>query len=460
MNSRLKFILLTAIFIGGFASLSLELIVMRQLSSFVGSTAITASIIIGSIMAFMSWGYYSGSIYPIRGKALRRRVVHAFYSLALLVTFSASYILIDLYFSLLDWLQVDNNVAKTFIYCLMLLSCPAYLFGLITSLLSRYLHKYNRNFTGKLMAVDTIGSVLGSILSTLVLMPLIGVNYTIVLLVVLCLIAAGLLNKSFEIYWSVLILAFAVMLNRSSLLHKLFYIVENNAVSTISIFDTDDGLSKFMSINGSSSSKISDDENLLFPYIRYIEENFIKTLPQDRISNILILGAGGFTLGRDDSRNTYTYVDVDKVLLPLSEKYFLKEKLGPNKKFVVQDANQFLKEDKNKYDLIILDTYSSARIIPSDLVTREYFRRVKNHLQNNGIVVMNLITDASFRSDFSMNLDNTLRSVFPFNLSRQIIGLMNPWQKDNPKNLIYIYYHHANPQKVYTINQNGSYLDN
>lgn len=460
MNSRLKFILLTAIFIGGFASLSLELIVMRQLSSFVGSTAITASIIIGIIMAFMSWGYYAGSIYPIRGKALRRRVVHAFYSLALLVTFSASYILIDLYFSLLDWLQVDNNVAKTFIYCLMLLSCPAYLFGLITSLLSRYLHKYNRNFTGKLMAVDTIGSVLGSILSTLVLMPLIGVNYTIVLLVVLCLIAAGLLNKSFEIYWSVLILAFAVMLNRSSLLHKLFYIVENNAVSTISIFDTDDGLSKFMSINGSSSSKISDDENLLFPYIRYIEENFIKTLPQDRISNILILGAGGFTLGRDDSRNTYTYVDVDKVLLPLSEKYFLKEKLGPNKKFVVQDANQFLKEDKNKYDLIILDTYSSARIIPSDLVTREYFRRVKNHLQNNGIVVMNLITDASFRSDFSMNLDNTLRSVFPFNLSRQIIGLMNPWQKDNPKNLIYIYYHHANPQKVYTINQNGSYLDN
>ena len=98
MNSRLKFILLTAIFIGGFASLSLELIVMRQLSGFVGSTAITASIIIGIIMAFMSWGYYAGSIYPIRGKALRRRVVHAFYSLALLVILSASYILIDLYF--------------------------------------------------------------------------------------------------------------------------------------------------------------------------------------------------------------------------------------------------------------------------------------------------------------------------------------------------------------------------
>ena len=460
MNSRLKFILLIAIFIGGFASLSLELIVMRQLSSFVGSTAITASIIIGVIMAFMSWGYYAGSIYPLRGKAVRRRVVHAFYSLALLVILSASYILIDLYFSLMDWLSVDNNIAKTFIYCLLLLSCPAYLFGLITSLLSRYLHKYNRNFTGKLMAVDTIGSVLGSILSTLVLMPLIGVNYTIVLLVVLCLLAASLFNKKPEIYWSVLILAFAVMLNRSSLLYKLFYIVENNAVSTISIFDTDEGQSKFMSINGSSSSKISADEKLLFPYIRYIEQNFIKNLPQQKISNILILGAGGFTLGRDDDQNTYTYVDVDKVLLPLSEKYFLKEKLGANKKFVVQDANQFLKEDTTKYDLIVLDTYSSARVIPSDLVTKEYFQRVKNHLKSNGIVVMNLITDAAFKTDFSMNLDNTLRSVFPFNLSRQVIGEINPWQIDEPKNLIYVYYHHANPQKIYTINKNSSYLDN
>ena len=54
MTRRLKLILLAAVFIGGFASLSLELIVLRQLSSFVGATAVTASIVIGVIMAFMS----------------------------------------------------------------------------------------------------------------------------------------------------------------------------------------------------------------------------------------------------------------------------------------------------------------------------------------------------------------------------------------------------------------------
>lgn len=63
MTRRLKLILLAAVFIGGFASLSLELIVLRQLSSFVGATAVTASIVIGVIMAFMSLGYYAGSVF-------------------------------------------------------------------------------------------------------------------------------------------------------------------------------------------------------------------------------------------------------------------------------------------------------------------------------------------------------------------------------------------------------------
>ena len=172
------------------------------------------------------------------------------------------------------------------------------------------------------------------------------------------------------------------------------------------------------------------------------------------------MGAGGFTLGRHDDYNHYTYVDVDKVLLPLSEKYFLNGKLGANKRFEVQDANQFLKEEGTLYDLIVLDTYSSARVIPQDLVTREYFQRIKRHLRASGIVVMNLIASPAFKTDFSMNLDNTLRAVFPVNLQRQVIGSFNPWGNDEPRNLIYVYYHHANPQKLYSINKNASYLDN
>ena len=40
-KAKLKYVLFGAVFAGGFASLSLELAVMRQLSGFVGSTAVT-----------------------------------------------------------------------------------------------------------------------------------------------------------------------------------------------------------------------------------------------------------------------------------------------------------------------------------------------------------------------------------------------------------------------------------
>ena len=73
---------------------------------------------------------------------------------------------------------------------------------------------------------------------------------------------------------------------------------------------------------------------------------------------------------------------------------------------------------------------------------------------------MNLISSPDFASDFSMNLDNTLRSVFTDNLQRQVIGNFNPWGGDRLANVIYVYYNRFNPRQIYTINRNTSYLDN
>ena len=76
MNNRVRFTFMLAIFIGGFASLATELLVLRQLSSLVGSTAVIASVIIGAIMAFMSAGYYCGSVVSLRRFNLRRMIFY------------------------------------------------------------------------------------------------------------------------------------------------------------------------------------------------------------------------------------------------------------------------------------------------------------------------------------------------------------------------------------------------
>ena len=288
--------------------------------------------------------------------------------------------------------------------------------------------------------------------------PFIGVNHTIIVVVVAAVVASVILAKRAAWYWLGLTIILAYMLNRSSLLSELYDIVENNAVSTISILDTDDGKARAMVINGGNSSKISEDKDLWFGYMRYVQDNFIETLPKDTKKDILILGAGGFTMGEGDTFHNYTFLDIDKSLLQISEEKFLEHKLDANKKFVVEDANQFLKDSEQKYDLIVLDTYSSMGIIPMDLITKEYFIRVKNNLKKGGIVVMNILTSPNFSNAFAINLDNTIRSVFTHSLSRQVIGNFNAWGHQRA-NVIYVYYDVADKGGIYTADKNAVFYD-
>ncbi len=461
MSVKVKNILFAVIFIGGFSSLSLELVVMRQLSGFVGSTAVTASIIIGILLAFMSVGYYRGSVAPISKNRIRQNLSQDFIIIALMSVLASSYILIDIYFMAMNQLHIRSNVVQTFIYSLLMLSIAPFLFGKITAVLSRYLHRFDKNNTGKIMAIDTIGSVLGSILTTLVIMPFIGVNHTIMIVVAISLLAAILLGS--RLFAPMAIIMFAtILLNRSQLLADIYHIVENNAVSTIAVIETDDGQSKVMIMNGGGASKVSKNPELRFAYVRFVEDNFIAYLPKEgEPKNILIIGAGGFTMGEKDTFNRYTYVDVDASLQKVAEKYFLPEKLGPNKKFVVQDANQFLKETEETYDLIVLDTYSSRHIIPLDLVTAEYFSRVKTRSKPNGAVIMNIVSSPTFSSAFSQKIDNTIRQVFTNNVQRQVIGTYDGWcRRDcSYRNLMYVWYNIQKKSGNYTINVNSAFYD-
>lgn len=219
----------------------------------------------------------------------------------------------------MNGLGIRSNVAQTFVYSLLLLSAAPYLFGKVTAVLSRYLHRFDRNNTGRIMAVDTVGSVLGSILTTLVLMPFVGVNHTVMLIAAAALLTAWLLGSR-QIVLMLFIMLAAFSLNRDRLLFEVYHIVENNAVSTISVEEADDGRSKIMMMNGGGASKVSEDPELRFGYVRFVEDNFISRLPQTGTpKKILIIGAGGFTMGLNDDFNRYTYVDVDASLKDVSE---------------------------------------------------------------------------------------------------------------------------------------------
>src|SRR3974377_2389625 len=44
-----------------------------------------------------------------------------------------------------------------------------------------------------------------------------------------------------------------------------------------------------------------------------------------------------------------------------------------------------------KYDLIFGDAYNGVRSVPAHLLTREFFKTVKEHLDERGVFMMNII---------------------------------------------------------------------
>ena len=118
IGQKAVLMLLLAVFVGGYSSLSLELIVLRQLSSFVGSTTITVSIVMGSFLAFMSWGYYKGSVESVSRFSLRNQAANDFLIIAMLVVLASSYILIDVYFMAFNEVGITSNIIQTALYSL------------------------------------------------------------------------------------------------------------------------------------------------------------------------------------------------------------------------------------------------------------------------------------------------------------------------------------------------------
>ena len=71
MTNKLKLYLLSVIFLLGYTNMSFELIVLKQLVNFVGSNTLITSIVISTILLFLSIGYYIGSVISFSKYAIR-----------------------------------------------------------------------------------------------------------------------------------------------------------------------------------------------------------------------------------------------------------------------------------------------------------------------------------------------------------------------------------------------------
>ncbi len=462
--------LFLVIIIEGYVVLSTELLAIRQTIPYIGSGTDTVSIIIAAVLMPLAFGYqYGGKFKPHRVLGLyvtvRSKLIINILISATILLIGMSHHFVRSFFILMPSLGIDDRLLQLSIYSILFLVIPVYLLGQTVPLVSNFFSKEKLSqITGKILFFSTVGSFLGVILSTLVLMATIGVHHTVSLNFVLLAVLVIMLSKKklskSVIYISVI--ALLAMLFNSDGMMKRFHIKKNNQYSTIIAGTLKNG-NRGLYINGNNSSRYND-ERRKHEYIEFAEHLAITPILNSiPAKDILIIGAGGFTFGHEDKTNNYTYVDIDKDLLEVSERYILQEPIGENKIFIPKPARAFLNSTEQKYDVIYLDAYLGGASIPEMLVTKEFFEQVKAHLKDGAILISNMILSPHFNNQFTRNIDNTLRSVFP-HVSRHVINEhYNLWSESKTlmANVAYIYRHEDNYDKghIYTDNKNTVFYD-
>ncbi len=472
MKSLTQTLLLFTIIIEGYVVLSSELLAIRQTIPYVGSGTDTVSIIIAAVLMPLAFGYQRGGRFrphKVFGRfvTIRRKLIINILISATILFFGLSYVFIEKFFELLPSVGLTDRIAQIAVYCLVFLVVPVYLLGQTVPLISNYFSKEKlSNVTGRILFFSTVGSFMGAVFSTLVLMAMLGVHHTASLNFVLLAILVVMLEKQ-RLSKSVLyvsVLALAAMFINSDGMMGLYSIRNNNQYSTIIAGETASG-ARLMILNGNNSSSYND-EGRKHSYIEFAEKLALTPiLNSSEKHEILIIGAGAFTFGHNDRNmnNSYIYVDINKDLKDIAERYVLYAPIGENKTFVPKPARGFLNESKQKFDVIYLDAYLGGASVPEHLVTREFFEQVRAHLKDGGLMLANFIASPNFNDAFSRTLDNTLRDVFP-HVSRQAIGeYYNLWSDSKTafSNIAYIYKHEDDYDKghIYTDNKNTVFYD-
>ena len=421
-------LLLSAIAIEGYAVLAVELLAIRQLTPYVGNATDTVAIVIAAVLLPLAFGYEAGgraSFAPGDETAVRRQLTRNLLIAAFILSFGLSHPFLAAFFAILDSLDLTHRLVQAAVHASLFLVYPVYLLGQTIPLVAYCSTGANLpRSTGLMLFLSTLGSFLGSVVSTLVFMTFFGVHITVALTLGLLVGLATLIGWPVEdrnrlVLTAGALGAFIISVN-SPAAGRAYGIVSNNLYSEVRIVTDSAEDSRLLVINNSPSSKIAAHPEHRFAYLKFIEKEILRRLDTDRPRRILVIGAGGFTIGLEDRFHAYTYVDIDPALRQVSEEHFLRQPLSPNKTFVPESARAFLRRNTQIYDVVVLDAFTNRISLPPDLITREAFAAVRQAVAPDGQVIMNIITSPGFADRFSRSIDATIRSVFPF-VSRQIL---------------------------------------
>ncbi len=444
-------LLILLVFVSGACSLAVELSASRLLAPYFGTSLFIWANLIGLILVYLTVGYYVGG--RIADRFPRASVLYG------MTTVAAFLISLIPFISrpIMHWSQSAFATYSIGVFygslvsVILLFAAPMILLGCVSPFAIRLsIDQLGRSgrVAGQLYAISTAGSILGTFLPVLWLIPSIGTyrtffTFAVCLLVVsvIGLVASGArrdtdntglngsqprkrrFNKNILAILLLIPMAISVFSIRGPIKPAFgsngggtLLAERESAYNYIQVVQV--GSETQLILNeGVGIHSIYDPNTLITggPWDYFMVPPLFNTPPftPDRVHRAAIIGLGAGTGVRE---LTAAYgpipidgIEIDSSIVDLARQYFNMNE--PNLHVIVQDGRYWLNTTSQKYDIIAIDAYQQP-YIPFQLTTQEFFQEVRDHLTPTGTVILNA---GRTGSDYRLvdALAQTMHSVFP-----------------------------------------------
>lgn len=443
-------------FFSGMALMAVEIGAQRLISPYFSSSQIVWTIIIGTIMIAMALGNVYGGRSADKDPdpdRLYRRILIAAIWLAL-IPVVGKYVIIGISALLIFKVSHGFLIIAAFVVCMVVFVFPLFLLGTVTPSLAKYTMgslEDNGKIVGTLGASNTIGSIIGTFMPTFVTIPAVGTNVTFLIfsgiLIALSLIyffGIGFTYHKKKIVASCLIFALCIVFGHQTdfAFWESGENVKYEGESTYNYLRvTDDGDQVALSTNVlfGVQSVLNKQKSLTGMYYDYAMAAPLMTKNAFKDQDALILGMGSGTFAHQCSEYLPQVlcegVEIDQKITDLARKYFDEPE---STKVVTYDGRAYLNAIDKKYDCVIVDAYQDITI-PFQMSSVEFFQMVKEHLNDGGVMVVNMNMRGQTKGSITDYLTDTIQSVFPTvytadvpgSTNRELFASMDPDIKNN-----------------------------
>lgn len=421
-----NFVLELTVFVCGALVMVYEITGSRLVSPFLGASTYVWTSLIGVILGALSLGYWLGGRWADKRPDIRILAGAVFLAGGLV---SLTILLKDIILSFIAAIPAGLEI-RSVVAALILFAPASVLLGFVTpyAVKLKMLSLADSGKTvGRLYALSTVGSILGTFAAGFFLIPFVGSTRTLYLVGAL-LIGISLLLAPFAVsrlnIGIIILFVFGVAASEYNVyslrVQSGVYDIDTE-YSRVQVFrSTDPKTGKPIQALATDpyfiqSAMFMDSDEMVFDYGRYY--HLIRHFKPD-FKDTLMVGGAGYTFPKEYLRKypeaKMDVVEIDPQMTEIARKYF-KLKDDPRLNIIHEDGRILLnRAETAKYDAVLMDAFGSLFSVPYQLTTLEAVQNISRVMRDDGVVIFNLGSSITGPGSAFLQAEfKTYQAVFP-----------------------------------------------